>query len=169
MGPTRTFYLHKREAKRRDLSSVALPTAPIGVPTGVPGSCGALPYPSARAATSSRQKAGMSGTTRPHTRRGALEERWDTASRALSGGPERASLPGWCERWCDQRGPRGGGRQRVVRVRYLRSPSDLPQGAPTAKRGPVASSPLPRSSNRPPRCLGLSRLAAWRRRLLRSF
>jgi hypothetical protein len=30
--------------------------------------CPALPYPSTSAATSSRQKAGMSGTTRPQTR-----------------------------------------------------------------------------------------------------
>ncbi len=62
------------------------PILPLRSYAGV--SIGVLPIPyssSASAATSSRQKAGMSGTPWPHTRRGMVEKRRNTASRLLSG------------------------------------------------------------------------------------
>src|SRR5918994_5569610 len=47
--------------------------------TGIFPWCMPLPYSSARAATSSRQKSGMSGTTRPQTEWKAGERRRDTS------------------------------------------------------------------------------------------
>ena len=86
------------------------PIPSIGVSTGVPAGVLPLPYCSARAATSSRQKAGMSGTTRPQTE-------WETVAGVLE--PSPTVLPssgagllslGWCAWWCGTRGPTRGRR-----------------------------------------------------------
>jgi hypothetical protein len=67
-------------AKSRGLQ-LPLPYAPIGLPTGV----GLLSYCPARAATSSRLKAGMSATTRPQTEWRVAERRICTSSKGLLG------------------------------------------------------------------------------------
>ena len=52
--------------------------------------CVPLPYSSDRAATSSRQKSGMSGTTRPQTRWEAVDVPQGTSPTPISGDPEGA-------------------------------------------------------------------------------
>jgi len=60
--------------------------------------------PIATTATSSRQKSGMSGTTRPQTRWEAIEERRNTSLTNLLGCLEQIRFPSWCAHRCGLRG-----------------------------------------------------------------
>jgi hypothetical protein len=93
------------------LARVLIPEHLIGVTVGVPGPF----YSSARAATSSRQKSGMSGTTRPQTEwRGGWRHQ-HTSPTPISGSLQGLLYAGWCAHGCTARPAMR--RQRSFRLR----------------------------------------------------
>jgi hypothetical protein len=82
----------------------------MGTPPGPASICfSVLPYCSASAATSSRQKAGMSGTTRPQTECDVVEKTLEYVSDGLLGRPPKDTLFPAGVLIGVARGPQGGG------------------------------------------------------------
>ncbi len=105
------------------MSAYNRPPVPyLAAPTGVFAGVSPFSYPSASAATSSRQKSEMSGTTRPQTRMEVIEKRENVSPEASSAKLSSVPSPDWSGRWYGAGDPPGGER-RVALVPNVRYPA----------------------------------------------